>query len=104
MAKIKISLDSACTNYRLLEDGELVEQRKTKCDRNWVLPDGFDEKLDTMMRQTKQVTLASPDTFDLTAKEGEELRLTKDIPKPKSKEERRAELLKELKELDSSDG
>ena len=51
------------------------------------------------MRSTREISLASPGTFDINAKEGEELRLTSDIPK--SKKERIAELEKELKELKS---
>jgi len=57
-----------------------------------------------MIRQTKEITLASPGMFDLMAKEGEELRLAKDMSKPKSKAERIAELKKELQELQSSVG
>ena len=104
MAKIKISLEGSCSHYRLLEDGELIDESKPKCDRNWVPPEGFDEKFDEMRRKTKDITFASPGTFDLTAKEGEELRLTKDVSRLKTKEERKAELLKELQKLESSDG
>ncbi len=79
MAKIKISLEGSCSHYRLLEDGELIDESKPKCDRNWVPPEGFDEKFDEMRRKTK------------------------DVSRLKTKEERKAKLLKELQELESSD-
>lgn len=99
MAKIKVCLDSACINYRLVEDGKLIEQRKAKCDRNWVPPDGFDEKFEDMFRQVNEISLASPNMFDLTSKEGEELRLVDKTPR--TKKERIATLKKELKELET---
>ena len=75
MAKIKICLDSACIHYRMVEDGKLIQQRKAKCDKNWKPPEGFDKAFDEMLKQTKEVNIASPDMFDITAKVGEELKI-----------------------------
>jgi len=75
MAKIKICLDSACIHYRMVEDGKLIQQRKAKCDKNWKPPEGFDEEFDAMLKQTREVNIASPDMFDITAKVGEDLQL-----------------------------
>ena len=101
MAKIKVCLDSACINYRMVEDGKLIQQRKEKCDRNWVPPKDFDEEFDDMIRQTKEIALVSPGTFDLTAKKGEELVLdTADRTSPKkNKAQQIADLEKQLEEL-----
>lgn len=103
MGKIKICLDSACINYRMVEDGKLVQQRKPKCDKNWVPPEGFDEKFDLMMRQTKEINNASPGMFDLTAKEGEELILASDHTATSGQKmttkQKIADLEKQLKEL-----
>lgn len=75
MAKIKVCLDSACIHYRMVEDGKLIQQRKAKCDENWKPPEGFDKAFDEMLKQTKEVNIASPDMFDITAKVGEELKI-----------------------------
>ena len=56
------------------------------------------------MRQTKEISFAPPGTFDVTVKEGEELRLTEDLPKQKSMEERIAELEKQIQKLKVSSG
>ena len=102
MAKIKICLDSACINYRMVEDGKLVQQRKEKCDKNWKPPEGFDEKLDDLMKRTREVNIASPGTFDMTAKVGEDLQLVgsdhRASPK-QTKEQEIVQLQKRLKEL-----
>jgi len=101
MGKIKICLDSACINYRMVEGGKLVQQRKAKCDKNWVPPEGFDEKFDTMMRSTKEINNASPGMFDLSSKEGEELVLASESPptEEKTKKQQISDLEARLKEL-----
>jgi len=88
----------------MVEDGKLIQQRKDKCDKNWKPPEGFDEKLDDLMRRTREVNIASPGTFDLTAKVGEDLRLAGDdnTTSPKqTKQQEKEQLQKRLKELES---
>lgn len=106
MALIKECLDSACIHYRMVEGGKLVQQRKAKCDRNWVPPEGFDEKFDTMMRQTKEINNASPGMFDLSSKVGEELILAEEVQatalppaKEQTKKQKIADLETQLKQL-----
>ncbi|GAH47171.1 unnamed protein product [marine sediment metagenome] len=60
----------------MVEDGKLIQQRKEKCDKNWKPPEGFDEAFAEMLKQTKEVNIASPDMFDITAKVGEDLQLS----------------------------
>lgn len=86
----------------MVEDGKLIQQRKAKCDKNWVPPKGFDEEFDAMLKQTKEISIASPDMFDITSKVGEELLLASATPPPEqTKEQKITDLKKQLKELQS---
>ena len=76
MGKIQVCLDSACLQFRMVEDGKLIQQRKKECDKDWVPPEGFDKEFDAMMRATKEISIASPNTFDTTSKVGDELVLS----------------------------